>query len=67
MDFKIEETQGKLEDDSVKTETKDWFSKMACKTEDKPKVEDTAVQGVHRSMRTASDKPVDIIDLTMDD
>jgi rRNA processing protein Krr1/Pno1 len=65
MDIKIAETQVKLEDDSVKTEIKDW---MACKTEDKPKVEDTEnlVQAVGRSMRTA-DKAIDIIDLTMDD
>jgi Ran GTPase-activating protein (RanGAP) involved in mRNA processing and transport len=34
MDIKIEVKQIKLEDDYVKTETKDWFSKVVCKTED---------------------------------
>jgi hypothetical protein len=34
INFKIEETQLKLEDVSVKLEGRDWFSRLACKTED---------------------------------
>jgi len=34
MDIKIEVKQLKFEDDPVKTENKNWFSMMVCKTED---------------------------------
>jgi len=45
--------QLKIEDDSVKAENKDWFSKVVCKTED---VKNAVIKA-----------DLDIIDLSMDD